>query len=190
MAGERKTYLAELVERCRADDQAGWQELIDLVTPVILSVCRRMKLSQEEALDIYGQVCYLLLDSLHQLRSPDKLFGYTASITRHEVLSHYRRSRLFADSVDDQVWESLTVSEAEQEATLEAADQAEILMQALGRLSHKEYLLIKALFLDESEPTYQEVSRRVGIPVASIGPTRARALAKLKRMLLRYSKDL
>jgi DNA-directed RNA polymerase specialized sigma24 family protein len=43
--------------------------------------------------------------------------------------------------------------------------------------------LLTALYLDESEPSYAEVSRRLGTPVGSIGPTRARCLQRLRAVL-------
>ena len=37
------------------------------------------------------------------------------------------------------------------------------------------------LLLDEPELSYEEVGRRLGLPVGSIGPTRARSLSRLRR---------
>jgi RNA polymerase sigma factor (sigma-70 family) len=189
-SGSRQSLLSDLIGRCRDHEAPAWQELVDLVTPVILSVCRRMNLSQEESLDIFGQVCYLLLGHLDSLRSSDKLFGYVASITRHEVYSHIRRGKMFVDVSRPTPAEQLVTDDTGQADIMEKADRVRILMEAMGRLSRREYELVKALFLDETEPSYQEISERLGMPVASIGPTRARALAKLKRYLQRSNKDL
>jgi DNA-directed RNA polymerase specialized sigma24 family protein len=43
--------------------------------------------------------------------------------------------------------------------------------------------LLTALYLDDSEPSYAEVSERLGMPVGSIGPTRARCLRRLRAVL-------
>jgi DNA-directed RNA polymerase specialized sigma24 family protein len=45
--------------------------------------------------------------------------------------------------------------------------------------------LIRLLYFDTTEPTYADVSQRLGIPVASIGPTRARCLEKLRKIFER-----
>jgi hypothetical protein len=37
------------------------------------------------------------------------------------------------------------------------------------------------LLMEDPPPSYAEISRSTGIPVGGIGPTRARALAKLRR---------
>ena len=59
------------------------------------------------------------------------------------------------------------------------------LIKAIIELPEKEYKLIWYLFLDENEPSYDEISQKLDIPVSSIGPTRIRSLKKLKKILKR-----
>jgi DNA-directed RNA polymerase specialized sigma24 family protein len=42
--------------------------------------------------------------------------------------------------------------------------------------------VVRALFTDERTP-YAEVARATGIPVGSLGPTRARVLRQLRQLL-------
>jgi hypothetical protein len=49
-------------------------------------------------------------------------------------------------------------------------------------LPHRSGVLITALF-EENPPAYAELSHRTGVPVGSIGPTRARALRQLRDLL-------
>jgi DNA-directed RNA polymerase specialized sigma24 family protein len=39
------------------------------------------------------------------------------------------------------------------------------------------------LYFDIDEPSYNDIARELSMPVASVGPTRARCLEKLKRLL-------
>jgi DNA-directed RNA polymerase specialized sigma24 family protein len=39
------------------------------------------------------------------------------------------------------------------------------------------------LYFDIEEPSYVDIAQKMSMPVASIGPTRARCLEKLKRLL-------
>jgi DNA-directed RNA polymerase specialized sigma24 family protein len=39
------------------------------------------------------------------------------------------------------------------------------------------------LFYEKDELSYADIARRMGMPVPSVGPTRARCLEKLKKML-------
>ena len=87
--------IGRLVERARDGDESAWAEIVELVLPVVLATCRSMRLSREESLDMFGQVCYLLLIHLKRIQSPDKLLSWAATVTRREVLAFLRRTRLF-----------------------------------------------------------------------------------------------
>jgi DNA-directed RNA polymerase specialized sigma24 family protein len=43
---------------------------------------------------------------------------------------------------------------------------------------------LTALYLDESEASYKEVEKTLGVPYGSIGPTRARCLDALREALI------
>jgi DNA-directed RNA polymerase specialized sigma24 family protein len=53
----------------------------------------------------------------------------------------------------------------------------------LTRLGERCRRLLLLLFYADPAPSYQEISRELGIPVGSIGPTRARCFEKLKELL-------
>lgn len=55
--------------------------------------------------------------------------------------------------------------------------------RAVERLEPRCRQLIELLFLTEPEPSYAEIGRRLGIPIGSIGPTRGRCLARLRKGL-------
>jgi DNA-directed RNA polymerase specialized sigma24 family protein len=55
--------------------------------------------------------------------------------------------------------------------------------RALDRLEPRPRQLIELLFLTDEPPPYAEIAARLGIPEGSIGPTRARALDRLRRLL-------
>ena len=54
---------------------------------------------------------------------------------------------------------------------------------AVGRLDERCQRLIRYLYFDSKEPTYAEIAANLGMLVASIGPTRARCLDKLKKLV-------
>ena len=55
--------------------------------------------------------------------------------------------------------------------------------QALRRLDDGCRELLTALFLDPAGPSYEAIAARLGMPVGSIGPTRARCFRKLEALL-------
>jgi DNA-directed RNA polymerase specialized sigma24 family protein len=62
---------------------------------------------------------------------------------------------------------------------LDHAERHELLLQAFAELSEQHRTLLLVLVQDPP-PSYLEVSARLGIPVGSIGPTRARALQRIR----------
>ena len=44
--------------------------------------------------------------------------------------------------------------------------------------------MLIALYFEDPAPSYAEVAARLGRPLGSIGPTRARCLARLREVLL------
>jgi len=65
---------------------------------------------------------------------------------------------------------------------LMAAEQARAVRRAVEQLPTRERMLVTAL-LDPAEPSYAEISGRLGIPIGSIGPLRRRALRRLRRLM-------
>src|SRR5678816_1625267 len=53
----------------------------------------------------------------------------------------------------------------------------------MGALAPRCKGLLEALYLRESEGAYREIAAELGIPIGSIGPTRARCLERLKAAL-------
>ncbi len=183
MRRQSKTELIDLVQRCREGDRGAWTKFIDLVSPLIFSICRSMKLSREESFDVFGQVAYLLLTNLHRLRSPEKVLSWIGTTTRREVFALHRKSKFIEYLADHDSRNPAFRSETTPESIYDQTHRAELLMRALLSLSPRDYQLIRYLFLDSSQPSYEEIAGKLGLPVSSIGPTRARCLEKLRKML-------
>ena len=180
----RSRYIS-LVRRCLAGDERAWEEIVAVISPIVFGVCRSKKLTDEESLDIFGEVCYLLLQNLPKLKSPERILSYVATTTRWEIYGMFRRARL-QDKLKQKDVAAVRMSAQpgpDEEAV--RTENQRVLLSAILRLPETESRLMWHLFFDERQPTYQEISQQLGIPVASIGPTRGRCLKKLKRMLKR-----
>ena len=184
MREEAGATLTRLVRRCLTGDEDAWRHLVELITPVVYTTCHAMRLGRDESLDIFGQVCFLLLKNLENLRKPEKLLSYVATTTRREILAVRRRGQLLETARHAGRISQDQNQSGRTEDAAERAANAEILFKAMFRLPEAESKLIWHLFLDEKEPTYEEISEILGRPVSSIGPTRARILRKLKRILM------
>lgn len=67
--------------------------------------------------------------------------------------------------------------------TLVTVERQHLIRRAIELLPDQCRLLIKELFYRDDPAPYTEISRQLGMPVASIGPTRGRCLDKLKEAL-------
>lgn len=182
--------IRKLVERCLEGDEAAWSELVDLISPVVFGVCKSMRLTRDEAVEIFGETCYLLLTSLEKLRSPEKLLSYVSKTVRHEAMRMISRARFFEEARKRQFIEVEPVGQDSPDAGLERKQTSEAVLEALVLIPPQDAKLLRLLFLDHSKPSYEQISKQLGIPVSSIGPTRKRALEKLRQVLKRFDLEI
>jgi RNA polymerase sigma factor (sigma-70 family) len=175
------SVVADLVTRARDGDERAWGALVDRYAPLIWSVCRRHRLGGADAEDVAQVVWLRLVDQLGKVREPAALPGWLVTTTRRECIRVLRLNQgaqasgyvLDADRLPDEHGET-----TDQE--LLAAERNAALRAALADLPASGQRLIAMLTADPPVP-YAEISARLGIPVGSIGPTRARCLARLRR---------
>lgn len=189
MAKQPKAYLDNLILQCREGEERAWHELIDLVGPVIFSLCRKSRLSHDESFDIFGRVSLQLVSSIDSLKSPEKVLSFVATITRRQIYSFYQTLRVI-EYLDEQTLVAMPDSKIESpDKIYEATHRRQMLIKAMLHLPERDFKLIKMLFFDPEEPSYQEIAARLKMPVSSIGPIRAKVLAKLYRIIKKKKWD-
>lgn len=156
---------------------------MDSITPIILSVCRKNRLSREESCDVFGQVSYKLLKNLKKIKSAARLFNYVATIAARESINIYRRAKLDEKAVEQIYTTIYDFRPPEPDEIYAWSKRLEIINRAMMRLPEREYRLLKAMYFEEGANSYQEIAEKLEMPVSSIGPTRARGLMKLYKML-------
>jgi RNA polymerase sigma factor (sigma-70 family) len=169
----------DLVTRARNGDKLAWEQIVERYAPLIWSICRKYRLGGADAEDV-GQVVWLhLVDQLDNLRDPAALPGWLATTTRHEC---ERYLRINGRSV---AMDPITMGLAERadgpevDEVLLAAERRQALIEGLAELAPQHRELLRMLTADPPYP-YAEISRALGIPIGSIGPTRSRVLDKLR----------
>jgi RNA polymerase sigma factor (sigma-70 family) len=172
--------VAELVRRARQGDQQAWDELVERFLPLVSALIARHRLRGHDADDVNQTVWLRLVEHLADLREPRALPGWIATTTRHECLRVIDRSRRTL-AVDPQSASQFDRpgEQAALDEDLLALERQQALRAALAELPDERRELLTLLLADPPLP-YREVSRLLGIPVGSIGPTRARALDQLR----------
>lgn len=183
MSEDRGAYLKNLIRRCKEGDNHAWHELIDLVGPVIFAQCRRSNLTRDESFDIFGRVSYQLVNSIESLKSPEKILSFVATIARRQIYDFFQSLKIvdyFGDQSMDSVHDD---SASDPEKEIEITRLRQVLLEAMSTLSERDCKLVKMLFFDPKEPSYKEISEKLKMPVSSIGPIRAKILARLYKVL-------
>ena len=89
--------------------------------------------------------------------------------------------------LDDPAWEAIAQSANPDTPTAEERilllERQHLVRTALKQLGPNCQNLLEKLFYSHEQLSYTEVAEQAGLPVASIGPTRGRCLAKLKEAL-------
>jgi RNA polymerase sigma factor (sigma-70 family) len=171
-----------LVAAARAGDSAAWNSLVERYTPLVLSVVHRYRLQGSDGADVVQTVWLRLVENLGGIREPAALPGWITTTARNECL-HVLRGQRQASPTDlgEEGWPQAS-SQPAVDADLLDAERHEALLTALAELPDRQRSLLLLLIEDPPLP-YEEISRRLGIPVGSIGPTRARALARVRSHL-------
>jgi RNA polymerase sigma factor (sigma-70 family) len=179
----------ELLAACLQGDAAAWEALIARYQRLIYSIPIKMGLSPNDAADVFQSVCLKLLEHISTLRNQDKISSWLTITTRREswrLALQRRREHVLASYESNDGADELSelpdrqVPLDEQQAR---SEQQEILRQAVEQLPERCRQLIKLLFYSRADLSYDEIARQLDIPRDSMGPTRARCLAKLKKLL-------
>jgi len=167
---------AELVLRCREGSARAWAEIVGRYERLVYAIPLKEGLSSEEAADVAQETFAALLAGLDRIKQPDRLGSWLMTVARR--LSWAQRNRtgrhtLVLSDVDLGTDEEL------------GADLVRALWvhDAVRQLGEPCRSLVLSLFFDPGEPSYAEIAVRLGRPLGSVGPLRARCLDRLKALL-------
>ncbi len=169
--------IADLVERARGGDQSAWSEIVDRFAGLVWAVVRGYALNPADALDAAQTTWLRLVEHLDRIREPEHLGAWLATTARRESLRliQLRKSECPTDELEE-----VDALEPEPLDRLIQAERKEALSRAVTSLSSRGQAVVRLLFSDE-EPSYDQISVRLRMPVGAIGPTRRRCLDQLQR---------
>lgn len=177
----------ELVAACRRGDESAWETIVLKYQNMLYSIPRRAGLGIDLASDVLQDVFLTLFEKLDTLEQPQFLRAWLTTTTRHKTIHLIQReTRGRPKSID----------ELEEETFFEFPDKAplqdEVLInlekeisieKAMSQMDERCRRLISMLYLEQEQIPYTEISTILEIPLGSIGPTRARCLQKLIKLL-------
>jgi len=173
----------ELIEACLAGEAQAWAQLVERYQRLVYSVAMRHGLSADDADDAFQSVFAILLSKLETCRDQRRLGAWLTTITRREAWRILRQRAASVYAPGEGLPEDLSAAEPPPEAVIERLEEQDLIRQALDRLDGRCRQLLWHLFYTPEQLSYAEIARQLAMPEGSIGPTRARCLLRLRRIL-------
>jgi RNA polymerase sigma factor (sigma-70 family) len=189
--GDGDYPVTRLVKLAAQGDEWAWREIVSRYTPLLASVISHYRLTAAEAQDVAQTVWLRLIEHLGTLREPEALPMWIITTSKREsthCLSGQRR--IVPLDPQDPLWLAATAEESEPEADLIRAERHQALLAGLAELPARQRELLLLLLADPPF-SYEAIRQRTGLAIGSIGPTRNRALERLRQTaaVTRYRAD-
>jgi RNA polymerase sigma factor (sigma-70 family) len=173
--------LTELVAAALDGDAESWVEITQRFTNLLWAVARSYRLCSDDAADVVQNTWLRLLENLDRIEQPDALPGWLATTARRESLS-LLRSRARQIPMDDDYFHTADDDSPGVDTNLLIEEQDAQLWACFVRLPARDQQLLRALTACD-RPSYTAIAAAFEMPVGSIGPTRMRALKRLRALL-------
>jgi RNA polymerase sigma factor (sigma-70 family) len=179
---------AELVEQCRAGNEAAWNELVDRYQRLIITIPRRAGLSEEQSADILQEVFLTLFEKLDSIEQPERIRSWMVTTAKFKTWSARRGEKGFhSQSATEEEMEAEMASVRDgaplADALLIELEEQHLIRHALENLEERCRTILSLIYLTEPAATYAEVAKKIGVGETSISPMRARCLEKLAKIL-------
>lgn len=175
---EERCVVATLVTTAASGDGRAIEALVQRYSGLVWSIAWKYHLSATDAADVTQVVWLRLVENVAQIRQPDSIGAWLASVTRHECLRLLRRSDREVVTADE-----LNLNESSNDGDVDlgilSTEREAVLREAFECLPPRWKSLLEVL-MDAPSASYEEVAEAVGMPIGSIGPTRQRCLERLR----------
>ncbi|MEP7160103.1 MAG: sigma-70 family RNA polymerase sigma factor [Dermatophilaceae bacterium] len=174
------TTTTVLMERAQRGDDTAWSEIQSRYGGLVRRVVRDCGILDAHTGDVVQTTWLRLVEHVQDVQDPQRLGSWLATVARREA---WHTSAIVAREVchEHDVLDRLdgTATPGPEGQTLDH-DERGRLRQAVAALPPRQRHLL-TLLMQDPVPSYDEISRLTGMTIGSIGPTRARAIERLRR---------
>jgi RNA polymerase sigma factor (sigma-70 family) len=178
-----------LILGCRRGDEAAWEALVQRYQRLVYTVPRRAGLNEEVAAEVFQAVFTKLVEQIERIQQPERISAWLVTTARREAWRVSRRERAYQPAMpndDDSgrdAFAGLADSALLPDEVVQRIEEQRQIRTSLDALDERCRTLLTLLYYEERPPPYTEIALRLKMPEGSIGPTRARCLKKLRRLL-------
>ena len=178
----------DLVSACRRGDPLAWEKLIQRYQRLIYTIPRRAGLDEDQAAEVFQEVFTTLFQKLSDIEEPERLQAWLVTTARRKTWRTICKAKTWhppETTNEDGLQNASNIPDDaplpdEQLILLEEQHRIRVGLEALDERCRK---LLTLLFYAEEERSYAEIATLLGTPEGSVGPTRARCLEKLLKIL-------
>lgn len=171
--------LDSTVRKAAKGDAAAWAELVNHFEGLLTAIGRGFRLPPDQIQDVAQDTWLQLFRHVDDLRDPTRVGAWLVRTMRNGCLHAQQRQVREVLRGDWAEWQVPDLAQDVEEELIRR-ERADELWSAVGRLPDRQRDLIRSLAVIES---YDGVSTYLGIPIGAIGPTRLRALQRLRAEL-------
>lgn len=170
--------VANLVMQARAGERDAWEELIARFDGLIVGIARSFRLGCDDVSDVVQTTWLRVFESIDGIRQPERIGAWIATTARRECLRLLRMAGRERPTDDVDIDEGTPAFAAPGEELVDAEEHAAV-RAAVAGLSDRHQRLM-GLLMAHTRPSYARVARTLDMPIGSIGPTRMRAIDRLR----------
>jgi RNA polymerase sigma factor (sigma-70 family) len=179
-----------LVLACHQGNANAWDVLVNRYQRLIYTIPRRAGLDEDQAAEVFQRTFARLLENLSRIRQPGSIHAWLVTTARRETL-HILRTQHIEQSFSQTetssgLWgEAIPDDNPLPSEMLERLEEQHLLRLAIAAMDKRSRDLLTLLYYHPHPLSYAEIAAILHVPEGSIGPTRARCLMKLRRLLER-----
>lgn len=191
MRSEKRDNDADLIQRCLANDQSAYTQLLEKYRRQVLSLVWRMVNNKEEAQDLAQEAFIRAFRSLESFDTTRSFPAWLFRITTNLCVDHYRKRKLKTVSLVQEAGhdhEERTIELESPEAgpaeEFEDRQSAEWLDRMVRSLPAPYRIVI--LLRHQSDMAYEEIAEALNLPLGTVKARIHRAHKMLKEKIERW----
>jgi RNA polymerase sigma factor (sigma-70 family) len=169
--------IASVAREAAAGDDQAWRELVIRLESVLRGVARGYRLSPADVDDVVQTTWLRALEHARRIQEPGAIAAWLVTTVRREAMRTLQRA--VREVVTDDPVSGAWADDASLEDLVLARERQLALRDAIARLAGRQRDVLTSMLV-RTELGYEELSCVLDMPIGSIGPTRKRALARLR----------
>ena len=166
---------AQLVARCRAGEEAAWNELVSRFSRYVFGIAvQAFRLSEPDAEDIFQECFARIYEHLDKLRDDDALRPWIGQLTRRLCIDRLRSGGREQPAEEEQLF-------AFADDEMSTLDEAMTVHEALATLSGDCREILDRFFAQDQ--SYKTIGDALDLPSGTIASRISRCLARLRDAL-------